>query len=313
MTDKNLLKCNRRQAVVVCVLLLAAMQTFAADRAERLRANLLHNPKYVTVVCHRGDWRGAPENSLQAYQNCIDMGADMVEIDLQMTKDSVLVIMHDRTLDRTSTGKGKISDHTLAELRSYRLKAGDGAATRHPIPTLEEVLTLCKGKILINIDKGYDYFREVYALMEQTGTTDQVIIKSGKRRSEVEQENGDVLSKTIYMPIVSIDKPGAEEIVDEWLVAHPVAIECCIGTYNEQAEQLLAKLRASDTQIWINSLWPSLCDGHDDDRAVELRDPDGAWGWILARGATIIQCERPRDLIAYLKAHHRHHCKARLH
>lgn len=291
------------------LLFIVALPSSATDRAELLRANLLHNRKYVTVVCHRGDWRGAPENSLQAYQNCIDMGADMIEIDLQMTKDSVLVVMHDRTLDRTSTGKGKIADHTLAELRDVRLKAGDGQPTRHTIPTLEEVLTLCKGKILINIDKGYDYFRQVYALMEQTGTTEQVIIKSGKRRSVVEQENGDVLAKTIYMPIVSIDKPGAEEIVDEWLAAHPVAMECCIGTCNEQAEQLLAKLRASDTQIWINSLWPSLCDSHDDDRAVELHDPDGAWGWILDKGATIIQCERPRDLIAYLKAHGRHRLK----
>ena len=285
------------------------VQAMAADRADKLRENLLHNKKYVTVVAHRGDWRGAPENSLQGYQNCIDMGVDMVEIDLHWTKDSVLVIMHDNTLDRTSTGKGKISDYTYAELQQFFLRAGDGVKTRHKIPTLEEVLLLCKGKILINIDKGYNYFKDVYQLMEKTGTTNQVIIKSGNRYAKVKAENGDVLDKTIYMPIVTLDKDGAEDILDEWLTTQPVAIECCFSSYNEQVERLLAKIRATDTQIWINSLWPSLCAGHDDDRAVELGDPDGAWGWILDRGATIIQCERPQALTQYLKKHRRHRLK----
>lgn len=279
----------------------------AESRVDKLLRNMYNNPKYVTVIAHRGDWRGAPENSLQAYQNCIDMGVDMVEIDLHKSKDGVLVIMHDGSLDRTSTGKGNISDYTYEELQKFYLKAGDGVKTRHKIPTLEEVLLLCKDKILINIDKGYDYFQEVYELMEKTGTTKQVIIKSGNDYNTVKRENGAVLEKTIYMPIVSIDKPGAEEFIDEWLAADPVAIECCIGTFNKQAEQMLDKIRATKTQIWINSLWPSLCDSHDDDRAVELNDPEGSWGWILEHGATFIQCERPGKLIEYLtkKKHHK--------
>lgn len=55
----------------------------------------------VLVVSHRGDWRNAPENSLQAFQNCIDMGVDMVELDLKKTKDGELILMHDNTLNRT--------------------------------------------------------------------------------------------------------------------------------------------------------------------------------------------------------------------
>lgn len=289
--------------LVLCTSLFATAET----RVDKLLRNMYENPKYVTVIAHRGDWRGAPENSLQAYQNCIDMDVDMVEIDLHKSKDGVLVIMHDGTLDRTSTGKGPISDYTYEELQKFYLKAGDGVKTRHKIPTLEEVLLLCKDKILINIDKGYDYFQEVYEIMEKTGTTKQVIIKSGKTYDAVKAENGAVLEKTIYMPIVSIDKPGAEEFIDEWLKANPVAIECCIGTCNEQAERMLQKIRATKTQVWINSLWPSLCDSHDDDRAVELKDPQGSWGWILDHGATFIQCERPGQLIEYLtkKKHHK--------
>ena len=108
--------------------------------------NLLRKgDKSILVVSHRADWRNAPENSLQAIQNCIDMGVDMVEIDLKKTKDGHLILMHDKTIDRTTTGKGKPENYTLEELRQFRLKSGAGHKTRHQIPTFEEVMTLCKG------------------------------------------------------------------------------------------------------------------------------------------------------------------------
>lgn len=282
----------------------------AKDRATQLRENLLHNPKYVTVVAHRGDWRGAPENSLQAYQNCIEMGVDMIEIDIHKTKDGVLIIMHDETLNRTSDGKGKISDHTYAEIQKLGLRAQhDAWITRHKIPTLEEVLNLCKGKILINIDKGYDYFQDVLALTEKTGTTSQIIIKSGKVPEQVMRENADVLKKAIYMPIIQLDGNKADELVAANLALKPVAIECCIGHYDQQVEKRLQQIRAAGVKVWINSLWPSLCDSHDDDRAVEMKDPDGAWGWILERGATLIQTDRPAQLIQYLSKRKVHKLK----
>ena len=146
---------------LLCTVFVLSAQESAKTLVVDLKS---HETKKVLVVAHRGDWRNAPENSLQAFQNCIAMGVDMIEIDLKMTKDNQLVIMHDNTIDRTTDGKGKVSDYTLAELRKFHLKNGLGRVTFHPIPTLEEVLELTKGKILINIDKGYDYFQEVYKL-----------------------------------------------------------------------------------------------------------------------------------------------------
>ncbi len=93
----------------------------------------------VMVVSHRGDWRNAPENSLQAFRNCIDMGVDMIELDLKKTKDGQLILMHDYTVDRTTDGKGKPEDYTLDELRKLHLKNGMGRATFHTIPTLEDL------------------------------------------------------------------------------------------------------------------------------------------------------------------------------
>ena len=253
------------------------------------------------VVAHRGDWRNAPENSLQAFKNCIEMGVDMIEIDLKKTKDGHLVIMHDNTIDRTTDGKGKPSDYTLEEIRRFHLKNGLGRVTFHPIPTLEEVLDLTKGKILINIDKGYDYFKDVYALLEKTGTVDQVVIKSGYPYEKVKAENGDVLDKVIYMPIVSLDQPGAEEMIDGYKALKPVAMECCFAEVTPDVLRLLMKVKANGSKVWLNSLWPSLNAGHDDDRAVEMEQADESWGWLLEQGASLIQTDRPAKLIDYLE------------
>lgn len=284
------------------LLVLSTGLLFAQERVNTLTQEL-RNPdsQKVLVVSHRGDWRNAPENSLQAFRNCLNMNVDMIEIDLKQTKDGHLVLMHDETIDRTTNGKGRPSDYTLEELRQFRLINGLGRVTDHVIPTLEEVLNLCKGKILINIDKGYDFFKEVYELTERTGTTGQVVIKSSYPLSKVQKENGDVLDKVIYMPIIQLDNPDAERILDEYLTISPVAIECCFENYTSNVQRLLQKIKSSGVKIWINSLWASLNAGHDDDRAVEKGEVEESWGWIISQGATLIQTDRPAAMISYLK------------
>lgn len=284
------------------LLVLSTGLLFAQERVNTLTQEL-RDPasQKVLVVSHRGDWRNAPENSLQAFRNCLNMNVDMIEIDLKQTKDGHLVLMHDETIDRTTNGKGRPSDYTLEELRQFRLINGLGRVTDHVIPTLEEVLNLCKGKILINIDKGYDFFKEVYELTERTGTTGQVVIKSSYPLSKVRQENGDVLDKVIYMPIIQLDNPDAKRILDEYLTISPVAIECCFENYTSDVQRLLQKIKSSGVKIWINSLWASLNAGHDDDRAVEKGEVEESWGWIVSQGATLIQTDRPAAMISYLK------------
>lgn len=296
-----------KKNILLLIVLLATSLTVCAQRSKNLVKELNDfKSKKVLVVSHRGDWRNAPENSLQAFKNCIDMGVDMIEIDLHKTKDGQLMLMHDNTINRTTDGKGKVSDYTLAELKKFHLRNGMGRVTFHQIPTLEEVLNLSKGKILINIDKGYDYFKDVYALLEKTGTTDQVVIKSGYDYAKVKADNGDVLNKVIYMPIVNLNKPDAEKMIDSYKALKPVAIECCFSEVTPDVLRLLKKVNENGSKIWINSLWASLNAGHDDDRAVELNEPDETWGWILKQGAALIQTDRPQALINYLKKHKRH-------
>ena len=131
----------------------------------------IHNPasKKVLVACHRGDWRNWPENSLAAIESVIGMGADIVEIDLALTSDSVLVVCHDRTLNRTTTGKGLIAEIPYDSIQRCFLKSGHGVATSHRMPTLREALELCKDRIVVNIDKGYQYYDLVQRLSEELG------------------------------------------------------------------------------------------------------------------------------------------------
>lgn len=241
-----------------CLLIVAVVYFVCASAQTRIDTlvNVLHDPnsRRVLVVSHRGDWRNAPENSLQAFQNCIDMGVDMIELDLKKTKDGVLVLMHDNTIDRTTDGHGKPSDYTWAELQKFHLKNGLGRATFHHIPTLEETLLLCKDKILVNIDKGYEYFADVYKLLVKTGTLKQVVIKSGYTLDKVRSENGDVLDKVIYMPIINLEEDGAELKTIEYTKISPVAMECCFRTATPGVLNLMKRIKDSGSKIWINSL-----------------------------------------------------------
>ena len=275
----------------------------AQDRITQLRNNLLDDSnKSVLVVSHRADWRNAPENSLQTIQNCIDMGIDIVEIDLKETKDGQLILMHDKTIDRTTTGKGKPEDYTLAELRQFRLRNGAGHKTAHLIPTFEEVMNLCKGKILVYVDKGYDYFKDAYAILEKTGTVHQCIMKAGLPYEQVQQENGEVLKKMIFMPVINLHKDGAEAIIDGYLKKlNPVAYELVFDNDGMEVQRLIQKVRNSGAKIFVNSLWAELCGGHHDDRAVEQKEPDESWGWIIGQGAKLIQTDRPQLLLNYLR------------
>lgn len=296
-----------KRCVIALLLVLACVNLAFADGELKKALKALNDPKAkrVLVVSHRGDWRNAPENSIPAMLNCVAMGVDMVEIDLHKTKDGHLVLMHDGSVNRTSNGKGEVKDLTLDEIKRLRLRNGMGRVTTVQIPTMEEVFTALKGKVLINVDKGYDYFDEVYAMAQRLGMVNQIVIKCGGRLKKIQEEKGEVISKSIFMPIVHLDADNAEEVLDEFLAIHPVAIECCFKKVDANVERLLKKIDDAGVKVWINTLWPSLNGGHDDDRAVIDGDPEGAWGWALQNHAQFLQTDRPALLIDYLKKHHR--------
>lgn len=157
---------NRISITLMLLCLFITGATAQNERAEMLREKILSgDTSTVIVVAHRGDWRYAPENSIAAIEHSIAIGVDVVELDLQLTKDSVLIVMHDSKLERTTTGKGSVGDWTMDSLRTLKLKNGCGIKTKHHIPTLEEALLFAKGKVLINLDKADRYFDLLYPVL----------------------------------------------------------------------------------------------------------------------------------------------------
>ena len=281
----------------------ARQSTAPENRAEGLRARLLAgDTTAVFVVAHRGDWRYAPENSIAAIEHSIAVGVDVVELDLQLTRDSVLIVMHDATLNRTTTGKGHVADWTLDSIRTLKLKNGCGIRTKHTVPTLEEALLAAKGRVLVNLDKADRYFDLVAPVLERTGTTRQIVMKGSKPADEVLALYGQYLDEVIYMPIVNLDSENAAELMQDYISdLKPAAYELLYA----QAEDTAMPLRMRDTLrgqalIWYNTLWDTVCGGHDDD--LSLEDPDAAFGYLIdTLGARIIQTDRAEHLLSYLR------------
>lgn len=291
--------------ITIAGLQLAAGKGFGQGSAQlQYITAQLHRPadKNIMVTAHRGDWRNAPENSLQAYQYAIDMGVDVIEIDLNTTSDGVIVIMHDWTIDRTTDGKGKPGDYTMAELKKFHLKNALGRVTKQTIPTLEEVMLLAKGKVLVNLDKSYDYYTQAYQVLKKTGTLQQAIFKTDATYPEVRKRYPALLDSIVFMPVVSLDQPAARAIISEYQKQiKPVAFEL---NFKKDTSSVLADSRFINqygSKIWINSLWASLNGGHDDDTAVDDGNIKDSWDWLIAHGATMIQTDRPRELLAYLR------------
>jgi glycerophosphoryl diester phosphodiesterase len=102
------------------------------------------------IIAHRGASAHAPENTIAAFQLALEQGADGIELDVMLSKDGHLVVIHDDTVDRTTDGKGYVREMTLEELKS--LDAGEGQS----IPTLDEVFKAFGGRLIINVElKNY--------------------------------------------------------------------------------------------------------------------------------------------------------------
>jgi len=114
------------------------------------------------VIAHRGCKAKYPENTLAAFEGAIHAGAHMIELDVTLTRDRKLVVIHDDTLDRTTNGKGAVWDFSLDEIR--KLDAGTWFHPRfsgEKIPLLEEVLDLAAGRIMVNIEIKANAWEEI--------------------------------------------------------------------------------------------------------------------------------------------------------
>jgi len=136
--------------------------------------------KVKEVIGHQGSCADRPGNTLAGVRRAIEAGAHVVEVDVRTTKDGVLVCLHDAEVDRTTDGKGKVADLTVAEVK--KLDAGvkfDAKFAGERVPTLREVLELAKGKIAVMIDlkeEGEEYVKKIVDAVQNHGEPKRIVL-----------------------------------------------------------------------------------------------------------------------------------------
>ncbi len=168
-----------RQLSILLVLGAAVTSIHCAGGTQR-PAKVLPPPKHgdVYVVAHRGAHIGIPENTLAAYEAAIEMGVDFVEVDLRTTRDGHIVSVHNKEIDSyvTDGTRGLVSQMTLEQLK--RLDIGGRISPQwssERIPTFEEILDLCKGRVGIYLDLKDASVEKLVDLVKKRDVTGQVL------------------------------------------------------------------------------------------------------------------------------------------
>ncbi|MDQ6758744.1 MAG: glycerophosphodiester phosphodiesterase family protein [Acidobacteriota bacterium] len=229
----------------------------------------------VAAIAHRGEHLHHPENTLPAYEAAIDAGADFIEVDVRTTSDHKLVMMHDRTVDSTTNGKGPVKDMTLAEIRAL-----DAGGSR--VPTFDEVLQLAQGRISIYVDSKDIAPADMVAAVEKYGMQDKIVVYGGYQYLK----NVAALRPKIKIMPEAVSALLCKKTIND---LHPPVIAFDARDFTDE---IIAVAKSAGAQIYV-------------DRFGSSDNPAG-WQDAIDRGATGIQTNKPAELVDYLRAHRYH-------
>lgn len=241
------------------------------------------------VASHRAVHHHYPENSIPAIREAIRLGIDIVEIDVKVSKDGVPMLMHDGKIDRTTNGKGDLETQNYEDLRKLRL-VSNGRLTDEKIPTLEEVLLVAKGNILVDLDLKTSRIDKVVEVVRKTKTNDIVFYFDSDYA---------ILSKVDSMESNSMLMPRAYNLAmaDSALKLYsPQVVHIDSEFYTTQLTSMIKKGRA---RIWINALGKP-------DQEIKQGNEKQAVTELIQNGANIIQTDEPEKLLKYLRSVHLH-------
>ena len=257
-----------------------------STRADRILEDFYHQPDKILVAAHRAAHQNFAENSIAALEESIRLEVDIVELDVRMTNDSVLVILHDRTVDRTTNGEGKLSEMTFGEARSLRLLHQD-QPTEQVIPTLDEVLPIAKDKILIDIDfkaNSKEALVKTVELIKKYGMEHQIIFFLYDYKLAPVLHS--ICPELIIMPR-AYKKKDVNNILD-WDYIKIIHVD-----ESFYKERLMKKIVDSNVRVWINAL------GKYDN--MEKEEQNSGYSKLFSKKyINVIQTDRPQELIDYL-------------
>lgn len=247
-----------------------------------------YRPDRILVASHRAEHPAFPENSLAAMKEAIRNGVDIIEVDVRETKDGVLVIMHDKALDRTTTGKGPVADMTYDQLQQLFL-LHNGKPTTEKIPTFKEVLDLVKGKVMLDIDykaEGKRAARSTTRLLRKTKTEKQVLffLYDYKDAPALRRMNKKIQFMT---------RAYSKEDVDG-IFSQGIKVPVIHADDKFYSDSLMGVIRGKGIRLWMNAL------GKYD--KMERAEKDSGFNALLQMHYTnIIQTDLYPQLLAYLK------------
>ena len=270
---------------------LAPLLLATTDSATSAPAPLPRVRHKVAVIAHRGGaaalprWGGsavAPENTLAALRSAIRLGVDYVEVDVRATRDGQLVLLHDRTVDRTTNGTGAVEEMDLAAVRA--LDAGSKFDARYGgerIPTLDEAFAVCRGKVSIYLDHKDAPTEQVVACIRRHRMQKQVVVYGGP---DGLREWKRLAPEIPVMPSLpdAYRRPGG---IAEFLRLCPA--EVLDGSALEWTRERVAEAHAAGVKVYVDNLG--------------LLDHAAGFRRSIEMGVDGIQTDHPDVLLEVLK------------
>lgn len=259
--------------------------------------------KRILIVAHRGT-AGAniPCNTLAACEIALKQGADMLEIDVEMSADGKLYVFHPGMEQKHLGSDKRITQMTAPEIAQLRYVNYDRAQTQFGINTFDELLETFRDRCFINVDKFWSHPNEIYNAIERHGMTEQILAKS-MPSDEVLTVLREVAPKLPYMAIARDTYTEHVQLMKSGL--NYVGVEVWFD--NDGAEvasyEFAERMHRDGKLLWGNSIVFNhkvrLAAQHTDDNAL-LGDPELGWGWYVDHGFDLIQTDWPIMLKNYL-------------
>lgn len=290
---KNLLKFYLKSYSWVALLFLSLSSFGQNQKFDSLIDDFTKDPKYILVAAHRAMHPKYPENSLAAVQENIHLGVDILEIDVRESKDGRLVLMHDETIDRTTNGKGKVSNLDFSTLKGINLIHNEEITLEH-IPTFEALLETTKGKIMIDVDFKEDdlaAMKKAYALIKKHHMEEQILFYIYDNYQLIP------LLRKLNPKIKLMPRAYSRKDVRKILKIGGIKIIHIDESFYKNS--IMRKIRISGSRIWSNALGKY-------DQMEKLRKDSGFSQLLEKKYINVIQTDLPEELLHFLRENQAH-------
>lgn len=268
--------------VLLFVLFLGGQTEVFASRQAKSIETAFPKPRngQTYVIAHRGAHVGIPENSIPAIHKAIELGCDFVEIDTRLTKDGQIVSVHNSSVDEYVIGvKGKVKDFTLAEIKKLDIGEKTGSNWKNTrIPTIDEILQVCKGKIGIYLDLKEPLIEQLIPIIRKYDMEkDMVWYISANRGEEIK------LLQKLSPQCIPMPDPGPEKNIRQVCdLFHPRVLASDMG---QLSVSFIKMAHENKARVFVD----------------ENKGTPEEWTQILKWGTDGIQTDDPESLLKFLK------------